>query len=303
MRRARRYAAAVLALLALFASVSAQAQDENYAPLVLQLPATARATGLGGAVVAVRDIDAIFANPALVGVISGTAISLTRFSRYAGMGALAASSSLGVFNVGVGVQFVDFESAGFAVPVGSRVLTGPGDAAASSLAGAFAMSAVLQSLRWGVAVKYVEDRVAVGRDGSPTVDFGVATQGPITWAFAVQNMGPRMDVGVGRADLPLRVSLGASRFGVPLGPFDAGAAVSLSLLPGDLVAPAAGMEWAYTPLDGYNIVVRAGARRPELREQQPFSAGASFTLDRFTLDYAVEDLARGAAHRLALRVR
>lgn len=299
----KRIRAVSLTCFALLASVPAAAQEENYAPLVLQLPATARATGLGGAVVAVRDVDAIFGNPALVGVASGTTISLTRFSRHAGMGALAASSSLGVFNVGIGVQFVDFESTSFGIPVGSRVLTGPADGAGSSLVGAFAMNAVVRSLRWGVAVKYVEDRVTSWREGSPSVDIGMATQGQTTWAFAVQNIGPGMDIGAGRAELPLRVSAGASRFGVPVGPFDVGATVSLSALPGDLLAPAAAMEWAYTPLDGYNIAVRAGVRRPELREQQPFSGGASFTLDRFTLDYAVEDLAGGAAHRLALRVR
>lgn len=293
-----------LALLALCVCViPASAQEEHHAPLVLQLPATARAAGLGGAVVALRDIDAIFGNPALAGVISGTIVSLTRFSRYASMGTLAASSSLGVFNVGIGAQFVDFESAGFAAFQGSRVLTGRGDGAASNLVGAFALNTTFRSLRWGAAVKYVENRVTQRRHGSPTLDVGMATQGQTTWAVAVQNIGPRMDVGAGRAELPLRVSAGASRFGVPVGPFDVGASVSLSLLRGDLFAPAAGMEWAYTPLDGYNFVFRAGVRQPELREQQPFSGGASFTLDRFTLDYGVEDLARGAAHRLALRVR
>lgn len=300
MRGVSRHAVALLALLG---SIPAEAQEERFAPLVLQLPATARATGLGGAVVALRDLDAIFGNPALAGVASGTVVSLTRFSRYARMGAAAASSSLGAFNAGIGVQLVDFESGGFGAFQESRVLTRSGSGAASGLVGAFALNTTFRSLRWGAAVKYVEDRITLGRDGSPTLDVGVATQGQTTWAIAVQNIGPGMDVGAVRADLPLRVSAGASRFGVPLGPFDVGATLSLSVLRGDLVAPAAGTEWAYMPLDGYTFAVRAGVRRPELREQQPFAAGASFTLDRFTLDYAFEDLAAGGAHRLALRVR
>ncbi|HSA55034.1 MAG TPA: hypothetical protein VLE53_04985 [Gemmatimonadaceae bacterium] len=283
--------------------VSLHAQREQYAPLVLQLPATARGAGLGGASVAVRDLDAIFANPALTGVASGTAMSLARFSEFAGMGAVAASSALGAFNVGIGVQFVDFEIAAQTIPVRSRVLTGSGVGAGASLAAAFALNTTFKGLRWGAAAKYVEDRVATARRGAPALDLGVATQGQTTYGIAVQNIGPAMDLGPARAELPLRVSAGAARFGVPVGPFDAGLSVSLSLLRGGFTSPAAGMEWAYTPLDGYNVAVRAGVRRPELREQQPFSGGASFTLDRFTLDYAIEDLARGAAHRLALRVR
>ena len=299
----RRALVLTIVLLPAFRPVHARAQVERHAPLVLQLPATARSAGLGGAAVAVRDVDAIFANPALAGVLSGTAMSLARFSEFAAMGAAAASSALGPFNVGIGVQFVDFEIAAQTIPVGSRVLTGSGVGAGASLSGAFAINATYRGLRWGAAVKYVEDRVATFRKGAPALDLGVAMPGQTTWGLAVQNIGPAMELGAARAELPLRISAGASRFGVPIGPFDAGLALSVSLLRGGFTAPSAGMEWAYTPLDGYNVAVRAGVRRPELREQQPFSGGASFTLDRFTLDYGIEDLARGAAHRLALRVR
>ena len=294
---------ALLLLALALSSVPAAAQEERYAPLILQLPASARAAGLGGAVVALRDIDAIFGNPALAGTMTGATLSLARFSRHAAGGALAASPSIGAFNVSIGAQWVGFESVGVGVPVGSRVLTSSGSGEGASMVGTFALNTVFRSLRWGAAVKYVDERIVAGSDGAATLDLGVATQGQTTYALAVQNIGSSVEIGTGPVELPLRVSLGASRFFVPVGPLDVGATVSVSVLRRDLVTAAAGMEWAYTPLDGYNFAVRAGVRRPELREQQPFSGGASFTLDRVTLDYAVEDLARGAAHRLALRIR
>jgi hypothetical protein len=298
---ARRHTATAMLLVALPAT--ALAQREPFAPLVLLVPATPRITGLGGAVTAVREVDAIFANPALVGVASGTAVSYARFSSYAAMGAVAASSSLGTVNVGLGVQFLDFQAAALAVPVASRQLTRGGVGAGASFAAGFALNTTYRGLRWGAAAKYVEDRVSALRGSSAAFDLGVSTQGQITYALAVQNLGPAVAAGLSRADLPRRVSVGASRFGVPVGPFDVGATVAVSLLRRGFVAPAAGMEWAYTPLDGYTVAVRAGVRRPELREQQPFAAGASVTLDRVSLDYAAQDLARGVAHYLAFRLR
>jgi hypothetical protein len=291
-----------VALLLVLPAV-ALAQREPYAPLVLQVPATPRITGLGGAVTAVREVDAIFANPALVGVAGGTAVSYARFSTHAAMGALATSSSLGAFNIGLGVQFLDFQAAALAVPVASRQLTQGGGGPGSSLAAGFALNTTYRGLRWGAAAKYVEDRVSALHGSSGAFDLGVSTQGQTTYALAVQNLGPAVEAGSTRADLPRRVSVGASRFGLPVGPFDLGASVAVSLLRRGFVAPAAGMEWSYVPLDGYTFAVRAGVRRPELREQQPFAAGASFTLDRVSLDYAVEDLARGAGHYLAFRLR
>ena len=67
--------------------------------------------------------------------------------------------------------------------------------------------------------------------------------------------------------------------------------------------PAAGVELGYVPMEGYNFMARVGLRRPELPAQQPFSFGATASLDRFSLEYAFEDWDGGSAHRLALRVR
>ena len=72
---------------------------------------------------------------------------------------------------------------------------------------------------------------------------------------------------------------------------------------GGWVAPAGGAELGYSWLDGYTIAVRAGARRPATGES-PVTAGAGLSLDRLSIDYALETL-RGSrfAHRIGLRVR
>ena len=82
---------------------------------------------------------------------------------------------------------------------------------------------------------------------------------------------------------------------------------------GGFVAPAGGAELNYSWLDGYAIAFRAGARRPALGER-PFTTGFGLTIDRLSIDYALETLgadagARGnvghssVGHRIGLRVR
>jgi hypothetical protein len=97
--------------------------------------------------------------------------------------------------------------------------------------------------------------------------------------------------------------MGAAMYGYVAGPLDLGGSASLAVLPDGTVRPAVGVEAGYVPMDGYLIQARMGARRPELRAQNPLSFGGSAGLDRFTLDYAYEDWKGGGTHRLALRVR
>jgi hypothetical protein len=54
------------------------AQQDRYAPTVLQIAPTPRAATLANTAAA-RDIEAIFGNPAMVGVAAGTIAALGRF--------------------------------------------------------------------------------------------------------------------------------------------------------------------------------------------------------------------------------
>ena len=80
----------LLAAFCLTIPASLAAQADIYAPTVLQIAPTPRAATFGS-VTAVRDIEAIFNNPALVGVAPGTIVAARqeRFLVATGEGLLA----------------------------------------------------------------------------------------------------------------------------------------------------------------------------------------------------------------------
>ena len=303
--RHRFVAATAIALACLTPLHGAQAQRRDvYAPIVLQVPAGVRAAGLSGVATNVRDVESIFANPALVGQATGTAFGIGQFNGEARVGTLAASLTAGAVNTAIGVQFLDHEVVAVRVPVSSTVLTHPAAGAGESLVGTFALATTYRGYRVGAALKYVEERLSPVRDGAPSVDVGIAKdRGQVVWGLTVQNLGPDIDFGTSTARQPLRATLGAATFGRPVGPLDFTLATAVSVLRNGFVSPAVAMEWGFVPLDGYDFVVRAGVRRPELAEQRPLSLGASFTLDRFSVDYAFESFHEGAGHRIGLRIR
>jgi hypothetical protein len=291
----------VAGMLTLRASpVSAQA--DRYAPTVVQVAPTPRAATFGNTPAA-RDIEAIFTNPAMVGVAPGTIAAVGRFDAATHL-TLATSSSLGSFNVGIGASYLDHESQVFSLPYWSYALQVGGHLPSSSAVGAFALSTTVRGNRVGAAAKYVAQRIASLDDAVASLDLGVARDvSRYTVGVAVQNIGAGIHFSNSSAQLPLRVSAGVTSYNWAVGPFDMNGSAGASVLPDGIVLPAAGLEVAYVPLEGYNFALRAGIRRPELRAQRPLSFGGSAALDRFALEYAYEDWVNGSTHRLALRVR
>ena len=287
-------------MLVLTSSVGAQA--DRYAPTVLQIAPTPRAATLASTTAA-RDIEAIFGNPAMVGVAAGTVVGFGRFDAATHL-TMASSSSLGPFSVGIGAQYLDNLSQISGLPYWSYSLQAGGHLPTSSAVGAFALATAFRGNRVGAAVKYVEQRIGPLQDATPSLDLGLSRDVTrYTVGISVQNIGAGIHLPTSSAQLPLRVSAGVSTYGFGVGPFDLNGSTGASVLPDGIVLPALGLELGYVPLDGYNFSVRAGIRRPELRAQQPVSFGASASLDRFSLEYAHEDWVGGATHRLALRVR
>ena len=89
----------------------ARAQSGRYAPLVLQLPASTRALGMGNAWVAGRDQDVIFYNPSQLAVGTGLGVSLERYRSGSTLGTMSASTPLGGGAIGIGIQMLDYGSA------------------------------------------------------------------------------------------------------------------------------------------------------------------------------------------------
>ena len=285
----------------------ARAQGAGYGPVVLQLPASARAVGFGNAYVAIRDPEAVFYNPAQLGVRPGVAMSLAQYHSTAAAGAVASSFVFGPIGFGVGVQFLDFDAAAPLYPAlapnGEALLAG-GSFPASSLVASVAAEMAYKGIRWGVAGKFAEDRVGVVRDGVPLADVGAAKEfGPGTAGIVIQNLGGSPRVGGTAAALPTRITLGYAA-AAPVGPFDAVASAAVSGRRGGRVSPAGGIELGYMPIDGVSFAGRVGGRLPEKNAESPLTLGASFTFDRISIDYGFEPYqGEGSAHRVGLRIR
>jgi hypothetical protein len=282
-------------------------QRERYAPLVLKLPASARLLSLGGAQVALRDVDAVFGNPALVGTGTGLAFGAERYASGATAGQFASSSIIGPLGIGVGVQLLDAGPRYGAFPAQSDVLTRESAPGTTSLAASLAASLTWKQIRWGVAAKYVEERVTDDRAGGVAFDIGASKA--LSWlnstvGVAVQHLGPRLDVAGRREALPAQLALGIATAPKGLGKWvDVGGTAELDVRRDGELFPRGGVELSYSPIEGVTFTGRAGGRRPQLREERPVTAGAGFTVDRFTLDYGWETLREGAGHRLTVRLR
>ena len=292
----------LLTLLASLVPVLATAQADRYAPIVVQLPPTPRAAVLGNTAAA-RDIEAIFGNPAMLGVAAGTVGGFARYDA-ATLLSFASSASLGPLSVGIGAQYLDGPAENDQLPLWSYALLVDGHLSVSSAVGAFGLATTFRGVRVGAAVKYIEQSQGAVQDAAPSLDLGLAKDlARLTAGVTVQNIGAGIHFPNSSAQLPLRVSAGIAGYGFTFGPFDLSGSAGASVLPSGDVLPAAGVELGYVPMEGYNFVARVGLRKPELRAQQPFSFGGSASLDRFSLEYAYEDWNGGGAHRLALRVR
>jgi hypothetical protein len=291
----------------LLAPGAAGAQALGFGPIVLQLPTSARAIGFGNAYVAVREPEALFYNPAQLGVRPGVALSVERYGSVATAGAVASTYVFGPFGLGVGVQMLDFRapSAGYpgVAPNGERLLA-DGPLPASSVVAATALEMAYKGIRWGVTGKVAQDRASVARDGVLAADVGAAKElGPVSVGATVQNLGagPKM-LGTSAA-LPTRGTIGVAG-AAPVGQLDMAASAALSVRRGGRVAPAGGVELGYTPIEGVSFAGRVGARLPEKDAEAPITLGASFTFDRLSVDYGFEPYqGKGSGHRVGIRVR
>lgn len=269
---------AVVTLLLWVAPLSVFAQPPETGPTVLHVPSSARTSALAGAWVAGRDQDVVFHNPAqLIGTRSGFDLSAVRLGP--GRSALSMGSvfAAGKYSLtfGWGAQVVN-------------------DAGTSALMAAGA-AIVVKKFRVGVTAKYASEVSTPSANVLLPVtvnhhilmaDVGVARNlfgGAAALAF--QNLGRDSRDNGGYIRLPRQVALGWSTTKVA-GPFDVGVFTQVAARR-SWVAPAAGVEVGYSWIEGYTVMLRAGARRPEFADEKPMTLGAAFTADRLTVEYSV----------------
>jgi hypothetical protein len=280
---------------------------QETAPLVLRIPASARAAALGDAFAAGRGSDVLFYHPAQIGLTTGLSVSVARYRSAATAASVATSSTLGVITIGAGVQWLDYGSSPSRFPTPPADLTTSGETS-QSLAATAAAAIRFRGLRWGVAAKYVEERLPDARPNGVAFDVGVARElGRIPVALVAQNLGGHLDDGGTTAPLPRRLVLGAATPRWPIHTwFDLSATAALSWERESRLSPSGGVELTYVPLEGYSVAARVGARRVEggRRSRRPVTLGAGIGFDRFSLDYAYEEYSgTGGAHRFGVRLQ
>jgi hypothetical protein len=289
-------------------AAGASAQTLTHAPLVLDLPGSTRALGLGDSyMVSSPDNDALFYNPALIDGGRGVGASAARYGGATTLLTMSAAADWWGGGVGFGLQAISYGAAGPAEGAfarGEAGLSDEGSAGASEYALTAAYARTIKGFRVGLGGKILEQRRLDEHASGVAFDAGVSRRiSFVTLGLAARNFGPDPDL-PGDLSLPYSVTLGASTASRPVGPLDVALAAAVSHRAEHAVVPSAGAEVSYYPVTGRTFTGRVGFRYFEDSDIQPLTLGAGFTGDRITIDYAWEgfDDAHGV-HRLGVRWR
>ncbi len=293
----------------------AQEHDQAFSssgPLILELPASARATALGDAFRVGGDGNlALFHHPALIAG-EGFGGSRQRF----GDGTHLAISGSGSWMGGAlaaGVSFLEYGTSAdspLELPRTAAGLIGGGDRAAAEFTAAVGFAGELFGMGAGAAAKLVGRRLGGVSGSTVALDLGLGRRlGPVSGAVTVQNLGPGLKAGRHETPLARRVVVGAGTNGrAPVGPFDVSGAVQLARRGDGEVIPGGGLEIAWWPVQRRIFIVRIGVvRRAGEGGSSPFTYGAGFEGDRIRIDYGYRDYAhadlRSGGHHLGLAIR
>ena len=306
----------LIAMAALLAATPAFAQAPPSGPLVLHLPTSARTAALADAWVAGRDFDVIFRNPAqMIGTGETIDLSFARLgpaSKMLSSGAIYAAGPRSL-TFGWGVQIVGFSAPATAsYPYDPDITLESGSRNGTSLLATLGGALVIKGFRVGVAGKYVSDMVATSSAVLNPVrvnqhrilaDFGLARNilGG-TAALAVQNIGRHTRHDNLFLRVPRQIAVGYSQTR-GAGPIDLGLFSQVTVRKG-WTSPAIGVEAGYGWIEGLNVQLRAGFRKPETEREKPFAFGAAFTFDHLVTEYAIRFFDGGkASHGVTVRWR
>jgi hypothetical protein len=302
MNLRRLAAASALPLAVALGSAPRLFAQNIYAPVILRLPAGPRTLALGNTGIVSRDDEVIFFNPAQLVNATGFSASAERLAPHAATGAISAVTRFNGGGIGIGMRFVDYETGLGTFPATRSAMLDRG-LPGQSLEAVVGFAQTIKGFRAGISGKFAEEYSASTRISKPLADVGLSRDFfRMNIGLAVQNIGADEDVDATHIVMPLKTTLGVGHTR-SLGPYDFAVTGAVSLLRDDFVQPSGGVEMNYSWLSGYNIALRGGARRAGDGED-PFTAGAGFTMDRLSIDYGVEALSnKRFGHRIGLRVR
>lgn len=291
-------------VLAAALALAAGPLSAQESPLLLRLPASARALALGnvlppGAAAA----EAAFYYPAFFREMTGVAGSMLWLGAdTVGVSAAGAGEWLG------GTIAIALRSASYsdgcrcAFPA---ILTAPPPVPVSERVAQIGYGRSLKGIGLALTAKYIDQRWNLDRGARWALDGSAGRAlGPVRLALAARNLGPDLHVGDVTVPLARQLSIaGAPPGAAPVGPLDLLPLFQLTWERGARFAPAAGLEVGYWPVAGRTVFLRGGVRRTQPSSpERPFTLGAGFSGDRIALDYALLPLHGGrATHQIGVR--
>jgi hypothetical protein len=284
--------------------ISALAQIDRAAPIVLVYSGGTRGAAMADAMLGARDDEALFYSPGQLAVARGASASWLGMNGSMNQRTVAAAFQVGSLGVAIGARHLDFRA--HALPLTAEDVADREGEAGTSVALSFGAGRTIKGFRVGAGLTYGEDRLGSTRLGRNSADVGVAKPvGPVVVAVAAQNLWPGSNAGVSTHS-PTRVSLGFNGDGYPLFRwFDLSGGAALSVDRDGRIGARTGWELAWAWIEGYALAVRAGVRRPDWTGESPITVGLGLLVhDNYSIDFAHEpsgDL--GASYRVGVRVR
>lgn len=284
-------------------------QSDGNAPLVLELPASTRALGLGGTFVLSRsESDAIFHNAGALIDAGGAGIAAQRYGSSSTLGTFSAATEWFGGTLALGVQALSYGSMVpwlDGIPDDANALLVDLPVGVTELVGSVGYGREILGFNVGVVGKAIEQRVGSGHGTTAAADIGIVRRlMGITFGLSAQNVGPELSNRTGELPLPTRITFGASTPSRPIGPLDVLATSAVSRRHDGEIIPSGGVEIAWWPIQGRTFIGRFGVRRVPGDGASPVTFGLGFRGDVITIEYAFEQFAApGASHRLGLSWR
>jgi len=249
-------------------------QSNGNAPLVLELPASTRALGLGGAfVLSTAESDAIFYNPGALVNADGVGLAAQRYRSSSTLGTFSAATEWFGGTLSLGVQAISYGSMVpwlDGIPDDANALLVDLPVGVTELVGSVGYGREIFGFRVGIVGKAIEQRVGSGRGATAAADVGIVRRiKGITFGLSVQNVGPKLTNPTGELPLPTRVTVGASTPSRPIGPFDVLATTAVSRRRDGEIVPSGGLEIAWWPIVGRTCFGRVGVLIGHSRSPHP----------------------------------
>jgi len=204
---------------------SAGAQAPAIAPLVLTVPSSTRALGLGDAYAALgADPDVIFYNPGQLVPARGLGVGVQRYGDGSAQVTASAASVLAPGTIGLGVQLLDHATSapsyGALSREGEGALFSRGSQLATGAVVTVGYARTIFGVRVGAAGKIIHQQFGNQRDATPAFDIGVSGGSSYQLALVGRHLGHGLDLGGSTIALPREVAIAGAVPRREVGPLD-----------------------------------------------------------------------------------